>query len=215
MVEEVIKEEVVIVEEVKQVTEEVVIEEEEIKVEEAPNQVEEYKALIEKQNKNFTDIQTMLQQEQEKVKNLEELVKSNADLKKQYDASEATRVRNEAENEKTQLLEIIKSKDVEVLSVKKELETVKKQMEFNAYKDSLKAKYVSNTLVLDGINLATNKKEIDFIVKAYDKQSIADLSKMQAVAGINAMADINVVKTEGSTDWDAYFDKINADRGRN
>jgi hypothetical protein len=214
MEDEVKLEETVVVEEVKQPEVTEVVVEEEVKVEDVSNQVDEYKALIEKQTKNFNEIQSMLQKEQEKVKNLEELVKTNEELKKQYDASEATRIKVESENEKAKLLDIIKSKDSEVLEVKKQLESVKKQKEFDDYKRNLELKYSSNTLVLDGIKMATNKKEIDFVVKTYDKQSVEDLSKMQAVAGTNAMADVNVVKNEGSVDWDAYFDKINAERGR-
>ncbi len=214
MEDEVKVEETVVVEEAKQPEVTEVIIEEEVKTEDTSNQVDEYRALIEKQTKNFNEIQTMLQKEQEKVKNLEELVKTNEELKKQYDASEATRIKVESENEKAKLLEIIKLKDGEVLEVKKQLESVKKQKEFDDYKRNLELKYSSNTLVLDGIKMATNKKEIDFVVKTYDKQSVEDLSKMQAVAGTNAMADVNVVKNEGSVDWDAYFDKINAERGR-
>jgi len=214
MEDEVKLEETVVVEEVKQPEVTEVVVEEEVKVEDVSSQVDEYKALIEKQTKNFNEIQSMLQKEQEKVKNLEELVKTNEELKKQYDASEATRIKVESENEKAKLLDIIKSKDSEVLEVKKQLESVKKQKEFDDYKRNLELKYSSNTLVLDGIKMATNKKEIDFVVKTYDKQSVEDLSKMQAVAGTNAMADVNVVKNEGSVDWDAYFDKINAERGR-
>lgn len=214
MEDEVKTEETVVVEEVKQQEEVSVVVEEEVKVEDVSAQVDEYKLLIEKQTKNFNDIQAMLQQEQEKVKNLEELVKTDEELKKQYDASEATRIKVESENEKAKLLEIIKSKDNEVSDIKKQLDSVKKQKEFDDYKRNLELKYSSNTLVLDGIKNASNKKEIDFVVKTYDKQSVEDLSKMQAVAGTNAMADVNVVKNEGSVDWDAYFDKINAERGR-
>ena len=217
MSQEVIEPVVETTEEVKveEVLEPVVEEVVEEKVDDSSKQLEELKTLVEKQSKNFSDAQAMLLQEQEKVKNLEELVKTNSDLKKQYDESEANRIKIESENEKSKLLEMLKAKDNEILEIKKQSETITKKMEFEGYKRTLEVKYADNSLVLDGIKNATNKKEIDFVVKTYDKQAVADLSKMQAVAGTNAMADVQVVKSEGSTDWDAYFDNINAQRGRN
>ena len=200
---------------VEEVLEPVVEEVVEDKVDDSSKQLEELRTLVEKQSKNFSEAQAMLLQEQEKVKNLEELVKTNSDLKKQYDESEANRIKIESENEKSKLLEMLKSKDNEILEIKKQSEAITKKMEFEGYKRTLEVKYADNSLVLDGIKNATNKKEIDFVVKTYDKQAVADLSKMQAVAGTNAMADVQVVKSEGSVDWDTYFDNINAQKGRN